>query len=523
MHRRPHTPRLLAAHPGDPPRLLAAHGGDPPRPHAAPRDRPGPPAGPIAAHAVVIGGGIAGLAAAQALSRRVERVTIIERDDLPDRPGNRTGVPQSRHVHAFQSGGLAALERLVPGCAAELRAAGATPVRIPADVLWLSPAGWMPRVPGQDRHVVLSASRDLLEWTVRRRVLESPQVLVRSGLEVCGLVVRSGRVEGVQVRSRRLGAAGPVVAIAADLVVDAGGRRSPAPEWLRVAGIAPPTETVIDSNVAYASRVFRRTPGDTPGWKAALVQARPPDSPRAGVLFPIERNGWLLTLTCAGGDAPPTDEDGFLEFAHSLRAPDLGHLAARAQPVGPIAGFRRTANRRRHYERLARPVEGFLAVGDALCAVNPVYAQGMSMALLAAEALDRRLGEHLAGRGRSLTGFAPDAQAAVARAAEGAWAVATGYDLRYPHVTGDERGRLARGRDAVLRRYLNRVARVATGDPEVTAALFDVISLLAPPQSLLHPSVARRVLGRRLPPPGLRSFPAAESGAGAPDPAARIA
>src|SRR4029434_6036369 len=112
-------------------------------------------------------------------------------------------------------GGRARRERWGRGCGPRLGAAGATRVRIPADVLWLSPAGWMPRVPGQDRHVVLSASRDLLEWTVRRRVLESRQVLVRSGLEVCGLVVRSGRVEGVQVRSRRLGAAGPVVAIAA--------------------------------------------------------------------------------------------------------------------------------------------------------------------------------------------------------------------------------------------------------------------------------------------------------------------
>ncbi|HKE74058.1 MAG TPA: FAD-dependent monooxygenase [Acidimicrobiales bacterium] len=468
----------------------------------------------LAAHAVVIGAGVAGLAAAQALSEHVDWVTVIERDDLPERPGSRAGVPQARHVHAFQAGGVAALERLLPGVGADLRAAGATPVRIPEDVLWLSPAGWIPNAPARPGHLVLSASRDLLEWTVRRRVLESPQIVVRSGLEVCGLVVRDGRARGVEVRARRAGTAGPVVTIDADLIVDAGGRRSPAPAWLRAAGAAAPTETAIDARVGYASRLLRRTPGDTPGWAAALSQARPPDFPRGGVLFPVERNAWLLTLTCAGEDSPPTDDDGFLAFAHSLRGPDIGALAARAEPLGPVVAFHRTGNVRRHYERLSAPLDGFLAVGDALCAVNPVYAQGMSMALLEAEALGRALGGHLARR-RDLTGLSGGAQRAVARVADGAWAVATAWDLRYPDVAGDARGRPARARDRALARYQARVGRWATADPEVAAALYEVISLLAPPASLLRPAVARRAL-RRLPPRSPRPQWSAGGGAGAP-------
>jgi 2-polyprenyl-6-methoxyphenol hydroxylase-like FAD-dependent oxidoreductase len=456
----------------------------------------------LAAHAVVIGAGVAGLAAAQVLSEHVDWVTVIERDDLPERPGSRAGVPQARHVHAFQAGGVAALERLLPGVGAELRAAGATPVRVPEDVLWLSPAGWIPNVPARPGHLVLSASRDLLEWTVRRRVLESPQIVVRSGLEVCGLVVRDGRARGVEVRARRAGTAAPVVTIDADLIVDAGGRRSPAPAWLRAAGAAAPAETAIDARVGYASRLLRRTPGDTPGWSAALTQARPPDFPRGGVLFPVERNAWLVTLTCAGDQSPPTDDDGFLDFARGLRGPDIGALAARAEPLSPVVGYHRTGNVRRHYERQGRPLDGFLAVGDALCAVNPLYAQGMSMALLEAEALGRALGTHLAGR-RDLIGLTRGAQRAVARVADGAWAVATAWDLRYPGVADDARGRVARARDRALARYEARVGRWATADPEVAAALYDVISLLAPPASLLRPAVARRAL-RRLPPRSLR-------------------
>src|SRR5262245_14794868 len=199
---------------------------------------------PLAAHAVVVGAGLAGLTAAQALSRHVERVTIVERDDLPERPSARPGVPQGRHLHVLQPGGSAALERLLPGFRAELVAAGATELRVPEDVLWMTPAGWAPRVEGRPDHVLLAASRELAEWAVRRRVYESPQILVRAGLEVRGLVVRDGRVQGVDVRSWHAEQDAPTVTIDADIVVDASGRGSDAADWLDAAGLEPPAGSV---------------------------------------------------------------------------------------------------------------------------------------------------------------------------------------------------------------------------------------------------------------------------------------
>ncbi|HEY7069608.1 MAG TPA: FAD-binding protein [Acidimicrobiales bacterium] len=448
---------------------------------------------PLAAHAVVVGAGLAGLTAAQALSRHVERVTIVERDDLPERPSARPGVPQGRHLHVLQPGGSAALERLLPGFEAELLAAGATPVRIPEDALWMSPQGWSPRFPARDGHVVLSASRELIEWAVRRRVFESPQILVRSGLDVRGLVIRDGRAQGIDVRSRRADRTSPTVTIDANVVVDASGRGSPFARWLVAAGLEAPAETVIDSDLVYASRLYRRSPGDTPGWKGALVQPRPPHEPRAGILFPVEGNRWLLTMSAAGGDEPPGDEEGFLAFARSLRIPDIAEVVERAEPLGPIATYRRTENRWRHYERLQRPLDGFLAVGDALRTFNPLYGQGMSTAVMTAEALDRCLTAHLAGR-RDLAGFTAGAQKELVRPSAGAWTISTGVDLRYPNVKGDTRGRLRRAVDGLVGRYMDRIVRAATHDREVNAALFDAIGLLAEPWSLMRPSIAWRAL-----------------------------
>ena len=113
-------------------------------------------------HAVVIGGSMAGLLAARVLAAHFRRVTVVERDCFPQTPTFRKGVPQSRHAHVLLTRGRTLLERLFPGLAAELQAAGASTVAWPGDVLWLTPAGWSTRFrPG---FPFLCCSRDLLEW-----------------------------------------------------------------------------------------------------------------------------------------------------------------------------------------------------------------------------------------------------------------------------------------------------------------------------------------------------------------------
>ena len=75
-------------------------------------------------HAVVIGGSMAGILTAQALSERFDRVTVVERDRLPEGPEIRKGVPQARHVHAFWAGGMRVVESLLPGVRESLLDAG---------------------------------------------------------------------------------------------------------------------------------------------------------------------------------------------------------------------------------------------------------------------------------------------------------------------------------------------------------------------------------------------------------------
>lgn len=455
-----------------------------------------PPPANTLTHAVVVGAGMGGLLVAQALSPHVDRVTVVERDTLPTAPAARAGTPQGRHVHALQAGGLAAIEHLLPGFGDELLDRGAVPVVVPRDLLWLSPAGWMQPQHGAG-HIVLSASRDLIEWVTRDLVLARAPIGLRTGVEVAALAVRDGRVTGVDLRPRGAAPGEPTERLAADVVIDASGRRSKAPEWLEAAGYERPEEEVIDADLSYATRTYRRGPADAGGWSAILLQPRPPDCRRMGVLFPIEGDRWMVTLGGANGDAPPTDDEGFLEFAAGLRSPVLLDTIERLEPASPIVGYRRTANRRRKYDELRHAPAGFLVVGDAACAFNPVYAQGMSVAALTAEEIHRTLRARMTRSDADLAGATAGLQKSVARINAGAWMVATGADLRFPGTVG---GRITAA-DRLVGRYLDRLVRLASCDPVANAAYVDVVTMTSPPTSLLRPRLATRVLTRRSPRP----------------------
>jgi 2-polyprenyl-6-methoxyphenol hydroxylase-like FAD-dependent oxidoreductase len=474
-------------------------------------------------HAVVVGGSMAGLLAARVLSKHFLKVTVVERDRFPEGPAFRKGVPQSRFPHVLLPSGLRVLRRLFPGIVEGLVSAGAVRYLWPRDALWLTPGGWSGRF-------ALSQSRELVEWAVRRRVAALENVRVLEGREAIGLLASADRreVAGVRLRPRPSAGAGKGEELNADLVVDASGRNSPAPRWLGELSYEPPEETNIDAFLGYAGRTYAVPSGPRAGWKIIFIQANPPADGRGGILLPIEGDRWSVALFGGGRDYPPTDEDGFLAFARGLRSPVLYEAIRRAEPLTPIHGYRRTANRRRHYERLRRLPERFVVTGDAACAFNPVYGQGMSVAAAEAGALDRCLHE---GRRRSrpggeLTGLPRRFQKEVARSHAGAWTIASGEDLRYPTAEGARRDLPTR----LTHRYFDRVVRTAMGDAVVNLAFVDVIGLLAPPASLLRPSVLLRALrnggigasAHRPPsavlhaePPGLRACGISEGGGGA--------
>ncbi|MGQ4650654.1 FAD-dependent monooxygenase [Lyngbya aestuarii] len=341
-------------------------------------------------HALVIGGSIAGLLAARILVNHFSRVSVVERDILPQQPEKRPGVPQASHVHVLLSQGQRILEQLFPGLAAELTAAGAPTVDWTADCCMLGLWGWEPRCPSE--LITRTSSRNLLEWLVRRRLATYENLQFLAGSQVTKLLTDESHstVTGVQLRYRN---EPQERELTADLVVDASGRNSSVPKWLETLGYLPPPETVINSFLGYSTCWYQRPEGLQADWKALVLTSKPPDNRRTGILYPVEDNRWAVTLSGVGRDYPPTDEAGFLEFARTLSSPIIYEAIKDAQPLSPVYGYRTTENRWRHYEKLSKLPEGLVVVGDAVCAFNPFYGQGMTTAALTALTLDRCLHE----------------------------------------------------------------------------------------------------------------------------------
>ncbi|MFG2004462.1 FAD-dependent oxidoreductase [Spirillospora sp. NPDC048911] len=433
-------------------------------------------------HAIVIGGSMAGLLAARVLGDHFDRVTVVERDRFPDAAAFRPGLGQARHLHVLWSRGLEIAEQLFPGLEDELRTAGVPDIRVPADLLWLTPAGWRRRF---ESTRLLTFSRDLLDWTIRSRLAKNGDLQVLDGKEAIGLVADNGTVTGLRVRER--GTTEPGEPLTADLIIDATGRSSKTPEWLEDLGYPAPRRTLIDPQLGYASRNYAIPAGFDPGWKALYLQARAPGT-RTGALFPQEGGRWIVSLFGCGRDFPPTDEDGFLEFAKSLRSPLLYEAIREAEPLTPIVSYRRTSNVRHHYERMSRWPERFMTMGDSLCAFNPLYGQGMSVAAKSALTLDACLRD--AG---DLDGLARRFHRRVVKNAAGPWLVATGEDLRYDTTQGASAGLQTR----ILNRYVDRVQALANVDQRVCDRLISVLSLHAQPQSLFMPDVLWRAATMR--------------------------
>jgi 2-polyprenyl-6-methoxyphenol hydroxylase-like FAD-dependent oxidoreductase len=449
-----------------------------------------PPTVGESGHALVIGGSMAGLLTARVLSERFERVTVVERDHFPEGPAFRKGVPQSKHLHVFMMRGRMISDKLFPGLSEELEEAGAVPVDSANDFEWLTPAGFAPRFPSG--LPLLMCSRELLEWTARARVAALPQVSFLEKTEVTGLLpTPNGKgVAAVEVRSRTAkDAAESQEPLHADLVVDASGRNSNASKWLEALGYAPPEETYINSHLGYASRTYRRPERFDGDWMGLNAQAAPPEVTRGGVLLPLEGNRWMVTLSGVGGDYPPTDEEGFMDFARSLRTPMLYEAIKDAEPISDISGYRDTENRRRHYEKLSRQPENFLVSGDAASAFNPIYAQGMTTAALGAEVLEECLREQDAVSDAH-GGLSKRFQKKLAKANAASWLLATGEDFRVRGVEGGKATFAAR----LTHRYMDRVLALSLRDIEVRQTFLEVFHMLKPPTELFEPGIALKVL-----------------------------
>jgi 2-polyprenyl-6-methoxyphenol hydroxylase-like FAD-dependent oxidoreductase len=440
----------------------------------------------LGASAVVIGGSIAGLTTARLLSDYFQKVTLIERDPLPDNSDPRKGVPQGRHGHGLLGKGQEIMGRYFPGLFAELQQQGASPVDLAYDTGWYQGGQWRLRV---DTGITVSIqSRPFLEAAIRRRVAGIPNVDIIAECDAKGLQMNADRtaVTGVLIQ-RRSGDNDPAF-IPADFVVDAGGRGSRTSHWLAESSFPQVEETEVKMNVGYTSRIYSRKPIPGATWKALIIIPTPPDT-RMGLLLPIEGDRWIASMVGWHGDYAPTDDEGYLEFTRSLPQPTIYNVLKDAEPLTPIVTHKIPSNLWRRYDRMARFPERLAVLGDALCSFNPTYAQGMTTSTIHVDALDKCLQAIANSASDGLNGLADRFRKRAAKIVADPWLLATGEDFRYAQTEGARPPVLP-----ILHGYLNRVFTAQANDPYVVRQFMQVMHMMKSPAALFLPSVAMRVL-----------------------------
>jgi 2-polyprenyl-6-methoxyphenol hydroxylase-like FAD-dependent oxidoreductase len=459
-------------------------------------------------HAIVIGASMTGLCTARVLSDFFDRVTVLDRDSFPQGALERAGVPQSRHVHALLARGRFELEALFPGFERTMLERGAHLLNFGWDFAALRAEGWAPRRP--DHITTLFASRALIEAIIRELLRKIPNVEQVERIDVVGLMAaRDGvvRVRGVRARPRD---GGGEREIEADLVADVSGRSSRSPAWIRELGLEPPEETVVDAHAGYSSRWFNAPAADRRPrewwWKGIWVDPKIPENMNAGVLFPIENNRWLITVAGIGKHYAPSDEKGFMEILSKLRSPIIAEAVALAEPISPVYSNRAMANRWRHFEQWNHRLDGFVALGDSVCAFNPVYGQGMTSGAISATILRECLKRGGTADPDLPRKFFND----LARFAAGPWAMATGADFAVPGTEG-KRPRMS----WLFGPVFNRIFTAGNDDMIVRNRIGEVMHMLKPPAALFELPILgraalatlRRMIRRRSQPAAIPSMP----------------
>lgn len=358
--------------------------------------------------AVVLGGGVAGLAAAAALGQRFDDVVIIEPDVVENRATTRRGVPHAAQLHNLLGRAQQSLERLFPGYCDELAVAGGCRARASTQTHVVELGV---RMPERDLGIdLMSAPRLLIEQVMRSMLMRTTAVRVVEGRAV-GLLANGGRVTGAMVERARGGET-----VSADLVVDATGTWSQTPSWLAALGYEPPPTQRRTGTHWYVTAMFARPVTWHDRDDFWLIFPTSPGT-RSGLLSPGAATTWKVSVAGTAADTPPRSHAEVVAYAATLADPMIANEIAEAVPLGRTTLFRKSPATWRHYEHIGRRLAGLLPIGDAMASLDPLYGQGISVATWQAATLADLL-ETAAPDPRRLTSAYLDA---ASRACRSAW------------------------------------------------------------------------------------------------------
>ncbi len=438
----------------------------------------------IAKQAIVIGGSIAGLCTAQALTPYFETVIMVERDNNPNSYIPRKTVPQSHHAHLLLQGGEEALNSLFPSLTQDLIKCGSQQIDFSRDARWYHAGAWKMRY--KSGFEVLVQSRPMLEQVIRRRVNQLDNIEFYFGYQVEQFKLSDDNkaVTGVVLQSME--DRFEKIMLDADLVVDASGRGSKTPQWLEKSGFTAPQETELKIDLSYSTRMYKMPENHKFDFKVMVINPLAPNILRAGYILPVENNKVLVTYAAYSGDKTPQDNESFKDYAKGLAQPDLYEAIKDLEPMTDVKCYTLSKTCRRHYEKLDDMPNRLLVLGDAVAYFNPVFGQGMSVAAISAQTLAEMLKIE---QKATLATLGKRFQKEVASVIEVPWMLGSTEDFRYPNTIGEKAPIVS-----FMHWYSQHIYELSATDTKVFNSFAKVLHMRMGAEALFSPTIAWKVI-----------------------------
>ncbi|MCM8526655.1 MAG: NAD(P)-binding protein [Lentisphaeraceae bacterium] len=430
--------------------------------------------------AIVIGGGIAGLLCARVLSDVCKEVLILEKEETPEGFAPRKGIPQGFHNHTLLDSGKRILNEYFPGFSEKLIKNGNATFDQTKGLKWFhhgvikynKPTGIMMNI----------QSRWHLEGLVRQYISEIANIKSLQK-KVDDLIIEENTTKGVLCGDEDLHA---------DIVMDCSGPANQIRQWLSKHNFPPPAELRIKIDLKYSSYLYKRNPDDNYDWKALAVYPEAPKGNRSGVVFPImdKEHGpcWLVTAVGRNGEYAGSTHEEFLEFMKGLDIPDVFECISKwelADEKGHHTSFQE--NIRTYYDHMLKYPAGFLPCGDSFGRINPIFGQGMSIAALESEILQKTLSEV-----KDIKTLTSLYLKRIGCFFDIPWFLVNCEDWRYPNVPGRSK------EIKYVNWFTGKLHKLCSNDKQIVSEMYNVLHLNKKPSALFKPSIVFKALFKRV-------------------------
>lgn len=432
--------------------------------------------------AIIIGGGISGKLAARVLSDFFQEVIIVEKDQEPKGPFPRKGARQGEHLHALLFAGQNGLEVLFPGITEKFHAGGAVKINSTRDLAWFHHGVWKLRYDGG--YSTTLQTRPHLEWHIQQYIQDIPNITFYYDHAIKNYIYNAeeNRVMGVEIVAQNQSS----VTITADLIVDASGAASFTSHWLKELGKQIPSETVT-IGLSYFSQLYQLQERDR-DWSIKLVYPNPPHEKIGGTISKVEGDRYIATIfgyeNEIDGKEVLKNDNGFVALAKKLSKPDIYNELVAGTPLSQPTTYRVPHITWRRFDKVGQLPKGLLLVGDTVCRIDPVFGQGMSIAVLEAMALQKLFRENV-----PLQEIIMKFQKQVAKIVSPIWKMVITEDFRYQGVTGRKPVGLG-----IQQWYAKNIFILSSQDKEIYDAFVNVMNLVKPTTALMRPRIVKKVL-----------------------------